>query len=165
MASMALNAIREAVSAIGVALGNTGVMAQDIGNNILVNLTALVDASAGINNRLENTENNMNAINVMVSNEIRNLNDKVAFLQGAVEANKGSGHRKQGILESKSVQGIKALGSDKGGFRMWNEKLINIITQIRPGSRKLFTAMAEHVDRDNDIDEKLFLARFEDSDE
>ena len=54
MASMALNAIREAVSAIGVALGNTGVMTQDIGNNILVNLTALVDASAGINNRLEN---------------------------------------------------------------------------------------------------------------
>ena len=127
MASMALSVIREAISSIGVALSNTGVLTQDIGNNILLNLTAIVDATIGINTRLEQTENGMNAINMMVSNEIRALNEKVNFLQGAYDANKGTGRRKTGILESKSVQSIKSLGSDKGGFRMWNEKLINIV--------------------------------------
>ena len=62
------------------------------------------------------------------------------------------------------MQSIKPLGSDKGGFRMWNEKLINIISQIRPGSRKLFSAIAEFIDRDNEVDSQLFKQHFEDTD-
>ena len=74
-------------------------------------------------------------------------------------------HRRQGILESKAVQSIKNLGSDKGGFRIWNEKLINIVSQIRPGSRKLFTAISEYIDKDNGIDADSFKKDFESSGE
>ena len=37
------------------------------------------------------------------------------------------------------------------------------MAQIRPGARKLFTAMAEFVDKDNDIDEEEFLKEFTES--
>ena len=46
---------------------------------------------------------------------------------------------------------------------MWNERLINIVSQIRLGSRKLFSAIGEFIDRDNDLDEDLFRQDFTDS--
>ena len=42
------------------------------------------------------------------------------------------------VLDSKSVQGINVFSHDKATFRTWNDKFINVFTQVRPNSRKLF---------------------------
>ena len=129
-----------------------------------MNMGSMAETAGHMNVRMEQTENAMNAISLMINSEIKSLNDRLNSLQSVVDSNGDrQAHRKHGILESKSVQSIKNLGSDKGGFRMWNEKLINIVSQIRPGSRKLFSAIGEFIDRDNDLDEDLFRQDFTDS--
>ena len=47
---------------------------------------------------------------------------------------------------------MKMLGADKTGFRMWHEKLVNIMEQLRPGSRGVLKALARHVDNEEDAD-------------
>ena len=126
----------------------------------------IAETSEHANTRMEQIENTLNAMNVMVANDIKALHEKTAYLQGAIEsggAKSGGSARKFGILESKAIQGIKPLGTDKVGFRMWNEKLINIVSQVRPGARKLFAAITEFVDQDNDLDDAKFATEFEDS--
>merc|ERR1712163_108641 len=54
----------------------------------------------------------------------------------------------RGILECKSVSSLPMLGSDKHGFRNWNDRLVNIVSNIRPGSRKILRAMMEFVDQE-----------------
>ena len=165
MAAQAWAAIKEALRAIGVTLSESGTVTQAIGNSLLSNMMSMVETSEHMNTRLEQSENTMNMINMMVSNEFRNLNDKVAHMQGLIDNNnnRNAPHRRHGILESKSVSNMKSLGSDKTGFRMWNEKLINIVSQIRPGSRRFFAAISEYIDRDNDIDGDAFRIGFNDS--
>ena len=164
MAATAWASIREAVQAIGITIGESGVITQDIGSAIVVNMGSMAETAGNMSVRMEQTENAMNTISLMINSEIKSLNDRLSSLQSVVDTNGDRrAHRKYGILESKSVQSIKNLGSDKGGFRMWNEKLINIVSQIRPGSRKLFSAMGEFIDGDNDLDEDLFRQDFTDS--
>ena len=53
-------------------------------------------------------------------------------------------------MESKAVSNLAMLGADKTTFRMWNERLINVVSQDRYGSRKLFKAMMDYVDQESD---------------
>ena len=48
--------------------------------------------------------------------------------------------------EHKAIQSIKILGSDKTGFRLWNQKFINSVTQIHTGARGLFEALQLKLD-------------------
>ena len=82
-------------------------------------------------------------------NEIHTFRDSFNMMQGKVDnivqtQATGSSHqsRKWGILESKAIAGIKTLGSDKTSFRSWNDKLINVLSQARPGCRCMLKAMA-----------------------
>ena len=48
--------------------------------------------------------------------------------------------------ESRAVQSIKNLGSDKTGFRLWNQKFVNAVTQIHTGARGFFEAIQVKLD-------------------
>ena len=60
----------------------------------------------------------------------------------------GGNYRRNNILDSKAVRNLKMIGADKSGFRAWHERLVNIMEQIRPGSRGRFKALARHVDHE-----------------
>ena len=57
-------------------------------------------------------------------------------------------YRPRGILESKAVNNLPMLGTDKNTFRTWNERLINVVSQDRYVSRKLFKAMMGYADQE-----------------
>ena len=48
--------------------------------------------------------------------------------------------------EHKAIQSIKILGSDKTGFRLWNQKFTNAVTQIHTGARGFFEALQLKLD-------------------
>ena len=96
-----------------------------------------------------------------MDSEIKNISFQAGVVQGAVDtiikqnedrATKGGGYRKNNVLESKAVTNMKSIGSDKTGFRSWHEKLVNIMEQIRPGSRSLFKALTRHVEHEVEED-------------
>ena len=116
MAATAWASIREAVRAIEVTIGESGVITQGIGSAIVMNMGSMAETAGHMNVRMEHTENAMNAISLMINSEIKSLNDKLNNLQNMVDSNRDrQAHRRHGILESKSVQSIKILGSDKWG--------------------------------------------------
>ena len=92
---------------------------------------------------------------------IHGVSHRTSMIQGAVEVltkqrendhdGKGGG-KGWNVLESKAVSNMKMLGADKTGFRMWHEKLVNIMEQLRPGSRGVLKALARHVDNEEDAD-------------
>ena len=56
--------------------------------------------------------------------------------QRNVEQNAGKGGTQwtpKAACESKAMMSIKSLGSDKTGFRLWNQKFVNAVTQVHPG--------------------------------
>ena len=93
-------------------------------------------------------------LTTQVASEVGGLKDRATQQQGALEmlANRTGStdrqHRPRGISESKAVCKLSNLGTDKTTFRMWNERLINVVSQDRYGSRKLFKAMMDHVDQE-----------------
>ena len=74
---------------------------------------------------------------VTVQNEVANMKTSTA-----------GGTRYHNVLDSKSIQSIKQFGGDKSTFRTWNDKFINVFTQVRANSRAVFDAMCKHVDRE-----------------
>ena len=55
-------------------------------------------------------------------------------------------HFQKPACESKAMMSIKTLGTDKTGFRLWNQKFINAITQVHTGARNLFEALQVKLD-------------------
>ena len=53
----------------------------------------------------------------------------------------------KGTQESRAIGNIASLKEDKNTFRHWNDRLINAVSQVRYGSRRLFKAMMDHVDQ------------------
>ena len=44
-------------------------------------------------------------------------------------------------------------------FRSWHEKLVNIMEQIRPGSRGLLKALSRHVEHEVDEEFELWIKK------
>ena len=74
--------------------------------------------------------------------EIRAVSHQVGITQGGLDTllkqgqgRPAGGYRKYNIMESKAVANLKAISSDKGGFRLWHEKFVNILEQrlVGPG--------------------------------
>ena len=96
-------------------MSESGTVTQEIGKSIVDNMHSMAEISQHMNTRIEQNEGNMSTLSTMVTNEIRTLSDKISHMQGVIDSNKDRNtHRRQGILESKSVQSIKSLGSDTG---------------------------------------------------
>ena len=98
--------------------------------DIIAGLMANMGVMAGEKQRMED--------------DIKGVMHKAGLVQGAVEtlmkqseAKKEGGDNRFGrsVLESKAVSNMKTLGSDKGSFHAWHEKLVNVMEQLRSGSR------------------------------
>ena len=115
--------------------------------SIITQLTVFVDVVSGL-------EASLHTLTTQVAQEVGGIKERAAQQQGALEllANRPGGgdrpDRIRSILESKAVHNLDRLGSDRNAFRMWNERLINTVSAVRHGSRKLFRAMMDYVDKE-----------------
>ena len=113
-------------------------------------------------------ENDQHTLTTQQASEVGSIKERATQQQGALEvlASRPGGadrpHHTRSILESKAVCDLPSLGSDKMTYRLWNERLINVIAAIMFGSRKLFRAMMVHVDQEMGGN---FEALFRNSDE
>ena len=65
------------------------------------------------------------------------------------------GYRK-GVLDNKAIVNLKALDSDKGTFRDWNEKLINAMGQSMTGSRSVMEWLTKQINEGTEIQEDRY---------
>ena len=54
--------------------------------------------------------------------------------------------RDQKVTESKAASNLKILKSDKGEFKNWNDRLINVFSVIIPHSREFFKELTRQID-------------------
>ena len=89
--------------------------------------------------------------------DIKGVMHSTGLAQGALETlvkqqeakkDGGGGRHNRTVLESKSVVNMKTLSSDKASFRLWHEELVNVMEQLRPGSRGLFKALTKYADHE-----------------
>ena len=127
--------IRDGINQISIQLAEGTTTSADILKNLMPYITAVADAGM----RMEAEQTNIGARVLLHQGAIDVLTNRPAKSQaGGV----------RGILECKSVSNLPMLGSDKHGFRNWNDRLVNIVSNIRPGSRKILKAMMEFVDQE-----------------
>ena len=56
------------------------------------------------------------------------------------------------MSESRCVQGLKTLGSDKSDFKTWNEKLLNVMAQtLGTGWREFMHNLNSELDRNRNV--------------
>ena len=119
---------------------------------ILVNVIGYLAAIADMGNRIENDCSKMNKqmieefsdyskMNKQMIAEVGEVKQKVMMHQGAIEVlttkpERGQAGSARGILENKSVTSLPMLGTDKNSFRNWNDRMINVVVNVRPGTRK-----------------------------
>ena len=139
--------VREGITHVGQQLAAGVDLTADIVGSVLQQLVVLVDI-------ITRMESDHHVLTTQVTSEVGGIKERIANQQGALEVVMKRGgssdreHRPRGILESKAVSNLSMLGTDKNTFRMWNEKLINVVSQDRYGSRKLFKAMMDYVDQE-----------------
>ena len=119
----------------------------------IVQLFIITDLMAGLSANLSVMASDKSRF----EGELKSVMHSAGIAQGAVETfikqqeSKGSGgggYRRHNVLESKAVSNLKMVGGDKTGFRAWHERLVNIMEQIRPGSRGTLRALVGHVDHE-----------------
>ena len=150
--------VREGVTHLGQQLAaGTAVSAAFLGE-VLTQLVIFMD----IVGRMEQDQSRPTT---QVAVEVGSIKEKAQQQQGALEvlaSRPGGGdrpHHNRSILDSKAVCNLSSLGSDKATYRIWNERLINVIAAVRFGSRRLFKAMMEYVDKEEGGNfEELFRA-------
>ena len=88
------------------------------------------------------------------------VNDPWWYQQGgndaaaAASAGSGKGTGKQSsnwvksAMEHKAITNMKSQGSERAGFRMWHEKLVNAFAQVNKGYRNILEAIADEIDSD-----------------
>ena len=151
--------VTDAIKAVFVGL-NDNVQSAPMEDNAKMAMTTtigqlfvLIDLVAGI----------MHNMGVMASEkqrmeeDIKGVMHSTGMVQGAVETlvkqsevkkSGGGGYNNRSVLESKAVANMKTLSSDKGSFRAWHEKLVNVMEQLRSGSRGMFKALTKYVDQE-----------------
>ena len=121
-------------------------MTAEIVRNVFTYLAAIADTG----NKMESDHSKMN---VQVTAEFVEVMQKILMHQGALEilaAKPEKAHTggARGVLENKSVTNLPTLGTDKNSFRNWNDRMVNAVVNVRPGTRKIFQSMMEHVDQE-----------------
>ena len=54
-------------------------------------------------------------------------------------------------MESKTINGLKVLGSDRTAFRIWHDKLVNAFVQHNHGYRAFFEKINQQLDKGEDV--------------
>ena len=118
---------------------------------VLMNLTNYLAAVTDIGNR---TESEYSRLIRQLTADFGEVRQRVLMHQGAIDVlttkpEKGHAGITRGILENKSVASLPMLGTDKNSFRNWNDRMVNVVVNVRPGTRKLFQSMMEYVDQES----------------
>ena len=139
--------VRDGITHLGGQLASGTALSAELVGSILTQLVVIVDV-------LMQVEQSQSRLTNQVAVEVGSIRERATQQQGALElladrhGGRGSGPSARGILESRAVNGLSSLGTDKTTFRMWNERLINVVTAVRFGTRKLFKAMMDYVDQE-----------------
>ena len=70
---------------------------------------------------------------------------------GAAGVNSSGGGSKRGAMEHRAVMNLKVQGSDRMGYRMWHEKLVNAFAQVNNQYRVVLERVTESVDQAVDM--------------
>ena len=156
-------AVTEAVKAVfvnisdGVKNSNMPDESKEVWSATIGQLFVMVDMIAGLMNNFGVLVNDK----AKLEGDLRGVMASAGVVQGAVDTlikqqeskrENAGGHRRNNVLESKAVSNLKTLGSERSTFRMWHEKLVNIMEQLSPGSRGLFKALTRYVDHEIEED-------------
>ena len=140
--------VREGQNHFSGQLVSGAAASQDMLSSMLQQLIVIVDVMCRV-------EQDQSRLTTRVAMEVGSVKDKAAQQQGMLELMYNNGgqksdksHQPRGILESRAIGSIANLGSDRTAFRLWNEKLINVVSGIRYGSRHLFKCMMDYVDQE-----------------
>ena len=119
--------------------------------DVLMNVITFLAAIADLGSSLENDHSKLN---MQVMGDFGEVKQKILMHQGAIEVlttrpEKSQSGGTRGILENKSVTNLPTLGSDKNSFRNWNDRMVNVVVNVRPGTRKIFQYMMEYVDQES----------------
>ena len=136
--------VKEGISQISTQLASGTVTTAEILKNVLPYIAAVADLGIRM-------ENDHAKLGMQTATEFGEVKQKVLIHQGAIEVRtnkpaKSHAGGARGILENKSVTNLPMLGTDKNSFRKWNDRLVNVVSNVRPGSRKVLKAMMEYVD-------------------
>ena len=86
-----------------------------------------------------------------ITSEISN-NSAAGVTQGGPAGSTGSGGmHSRGAMESKAIMNLKVQGSDRMGYRMWHEKLINAFAQVNHQYRGVLERIVRGIDHSDDI--------------
>ena len=151
--------LKEGIQTVKNQLASSGTITAEVIGNVLTYLAVITDLGSKM-------EADQYKITTQIAIDFGEVKEKVSTQQGAIDVLASGGGQRgahrgsmQGILENKSVGNLPVLGSDKNSFRHWNDRLVNVVANVRPGTRKLFECMMEYVDRENEGDfEELFKA-------
>ena len=83
--------------------------------------------------------------------------DATRHAPGATSFTKSFTKGYQGTLESKAVSNLPLIGSDRVKFHNWNDRMINAVSHVRPGSKGVFKKLRELAERgyDGDVPDEL----------
>ena len=138
-----LEEVRDKVSDLGtqlIANQTNAAVAVGFMSELMVQLVWFIDIAKDMRNQ-------QGQLQTQTVAEVGSIMEKIMKQQGALDliaaggGARGQSRQTAGILESKAVSGLVSLSSDKTTFRNWNEKLINAVSQVRYGSRKLFLSL------------------------
>ena len=87
--------------------------------------------------RQQNQQMEAHLLNIQAQSQ--HLEQKLGYINSSSKYSKTA-------AESKAIQNIKPLVSDKKEFRLWHNKFINAITQIHTGARIFFEEITTHLD-------------------
>jgi ribosomal protein L20 len=77
--------------------------------------------------------------------------DRLASLESKAGGGGGSTPWAKSISEVKAIQSLEQLGTDKGEFRNWMDRLVNALVQKDPAYRMFMNQMKETMDQKNKI--------------
>ena len=140
--------LKEGIQTVKNQVMSSKAITEEVIGNVLTYLAVMTDLGSKL-------EADQYKITSQIAVEFGEVREKVSTQQGAIDVlARGDGQRgahpgsTRGILENKSVGNLPVLGSDKSSFRHRNDRLVNVIVNVRPGTRKLFECMMEYVDRE-----------------
>ena len=134
---------------IGIALKEQEELTMNHGHKIQDHGNKIQETMIAVNNQTTTTNNQVGALTVGMTGMQQQVQAMANELNAIKQQqqNQGTPKRNQPILDSKAIQGIKGYSGDRSEFRDWTEKFINIMSQVRRGSRHIMESMNKHIDQ------------------
>ena len=129
-------------------------LTQLVGRIAHADLTTIPASNISTNNLtatasyLKQTEQRMNDSIIALQTNMQHTEQQIIYLNQHYKDNNNQHFNPQHkpAAESKAIQSIKPLTSDKKEFRLWNSKFINAIAQLHPDIRPFFEELTTYMD-------------------